>query len=85
MSNVQFTATGTFAQVLAALDHATTVKAATSHAWEQLGFVGVTGVEMPRGLRLDFFGSPEARTIDAPEQIPLGHMHSCGQSWFWLR
>ena len=84
MSAIQFAASGTPAQVLAAID-AAIFNQQHQAAWERLGIVGVTGVDLPRGIRFDFLGSLASRTIDAPDKIPVGKMMQNGHSAFWLR
>lgn len=84
MSNVQFSAAGTPAQVLAAIDRAIAIQAAATPAWERLGVVGVTGASVSFGVRPDFWG-PSAVDIDAPECLPAGHIMPSGQSWFFMR
>lgn len=83
--SLQFTASGTPAQVLAAIDAAMLAEA-TTIASRRLGVVGVTGISPTFGLARDAFAWIHADTpIDAPELIPTGHMMPNGQSWFSMR
>lgn len=76
---IQFLATGTPAQVLAAIDAAIARQsAAVAPAWERLGIVGVTGVDLPLGVRPEFWST--GGTIDAPELLPLGRMMACANA-----